>query len=284
MRRASCVRATGYLKPWLALLPLVPMVVGCIVERTSVPIGGLLWYSPPLRARAVYSTLPRSPVREGLRYLLPASQGVRDAPASPKAAVLRLRSLLKKGLHGSRFLQWGEGGSHEAAATLSAGRPGLRLARGGPPVSRRGKEGEEQGERESLQTPTSSVSMAAYDDQGGDEYYVDDPVGSFEQDLVYALDASVRHTVNQALAQAIRPIKHHLIGFAEQQGSVAPSVSQMVEDPSLSGGSQALKPVTVSNLWRRGWRGAMMSRGQEEHQCLAMHFEPLPERTRRGSY
>ncbi|KAJ1166568.1 hypothetical protein NDU88_006967 [Pleurodeles waltl] len=57
------------------------------------------------------------------------------------------------------------------------------------------------------------VSMATYDDQGGDEYYVDDPVGSFEQDLVYALDDGVRHTVDQALAQAIRPIKYHLIVY-----------------------------------------------------------------------
>ncbi|KAJ1116608.1 hypothetical protein NDU88_004814 [Pleurodeles waltl] len=63
--------------------------------------------------------------------------------------------------------------------------------------------------------------MDAYDDQGGDEYYVDDPAGSFEHDRVYALDAGVRHTVNQALAQAIRPIKQHLIGFAEQQGAQA---------------------------------------------------------------
>ncbi|KAJ1085516.1 hypothetical protein NDU88_005648 [Pleurodeles waltl] len=59
--------------------------------------------------------------------------------------------------------------------------------------------------------------------------------------IVYALDAGVRHTVNQALAQAIRPVKHHLIGFAEQQVWVAPSGSQNVEEPSLSGGSQALK-------------------------------------------
>ncbi|KAJ1215132.1 hypothetical protein NDU88_002741 [Pleurodeles waltl] len=85
------------------------------------------------------------------------------------------------------------------------------------------------------------VSIAAYDDQGGDEYYVDDPAGSFEQDLVYALDAGVSHAVNQALAQAIRPIKCHLIGFAEQKGWVAPSWSQTIEDPSLSSGLQALK-------------------------------------------
>ncbi|KAJ1200454.1 hypothetical protein NDU88_004278 [Pleurodeles waltl] len=83
--------------------------------------------------------------------------------------------------------------------------------------------------------------MAPYDDQGDDEYYVDDPAGSFEHDLVYALDAVVRHIVNQALAQATRPIKHHLIGAAEQQGWVAPSGAQALTEPSLSGGSQALK-------------------------------------------
>ncbi|KAJ1100057.1 hypothetical protein NDU88_005146 [Pleurodeles waltl] len=65
------------------------------------------------------------------------------------------------------------------------------------------------------------ASMAGYEDQASDEYYLDDSAGSFEQDLVYALDAGVRHTVNQPLAQATRPIKHHLIGFAEQQGWVA---------------------------------------------------------------
>ncbi|KAJ1132809.1 hypothetical protein NDU88_011110 [Pleurodeles waltl] len=58
-------------------------------------------------------------------------------------------------------------------------------------------------------------SMAGYEDQAGDEYYMDDSTGSFEQDLFYALDAGVHHAVNQALAQAIRPNKHHLIGFAE---------------------------------------------------------------------
>ncbi|KAJ1160601.1 hypothetical protein NDU88_001097 [Pleurodeles waltl] len=84
-------------------------------------------------------------------------------------------------------------------------------------------------------------SMAGYEDQAGDEYYLDDSAGSFEQELIYALDAGVRHTVNQALAQAIRPIKHHLIGFAEQQGWVAPSGVQTIIEPSLSGGSQSLQ-------------------------------------------
>ncbi|KAJ1179569.1 hypothetical protein NDU88_004803 [Pleurodeles waltl] len=83
--------------------------------------------------------------------------------------------------------------------------------------------------------------MAGYEDQANDEYYLEDSAGSFEQDLVYALDAGVRHTVNQALTQAIKPIKHHLIGFAEQQGWVAPSGVQLIVEPSLYGGFQSLQ-------------------------------------------
>ncbi|KAJ1139550.1 hypothetical protein NDU88_005920 [Pleurodeles waltl] len=83
--------------------------------------------------------------------------------------------------------------------------------------------------------------MAGYEDQAGDEYYMDDSAGFFEQDLVYALDAGVHHTANQALAQAIRPIKNHLIGFAEPQEWVAPSGVRTIIEPSLSGGSQTLK-------------------------------------------
>ncbi|KAJ1080196.1 hypothetical protein NDU88_000416 [Pleurodeles waltl] len=83
--------------------------------------------------------------------------------------------------------------------------------------------------------------MNAYDDQEDDEYYVDDFARSFEHDSVYALDAWVRHTVNQAFAQAIRLIKQHLIGFAEQQGWVAQSGAQAITEPSLSGSSQGLK-------------------------------------------
>ncbi|KAJ1128298.1 hypothetical protein NDU88_006677 [Pleurodeles waltl] len=60
--------------------------------------------------------------------------------------------------------------------------------------------------------------MAGYKGDSGEGTFYDDPDGSFEQDLVYALNAGVRHTVNVALAQAIQPIKHHLLGFAEQQG------------------------------------------------------------------
>ncbi|KAJ1214879.1 hypothetical protein NDU88_002490 [Pleurodeles waltl] len=83
--------------------------------------------------------------------------------------------------------------------------------------------------------------MASYEDQAEDLYYLDEPAGSFDQDLVYALDAGVRHTVNQALAQAIQPIKHHLLGFVEQQGWVAPSGVQPIGEPSLPANTQASK-------------------------------------------
>ncbi|KAJ1089360.1 hypothetical protein NDU88_002511 [Pleurodeles waltl] len=92
--------------------------------------------------------------------------------------------------------------------------------------------------------------MPGYEDQADDGYYLDEPAGSFEQDLVYALDAGVRHTVNQALTQAIRPIKHHLLGFAEQQGWVAPSGIQSIMEPSLSAGTQATKQNGVSEIIR----------------------------------
>ncbi|KAJ1171636.1 hypothetical protein NDU88_003496 [Pleurodeles waltl] len=59
--------------------------------------------------------------------------------------------------------------------------------------------------------------MAGYDDPAEELYYMDDTAGSFDQDLVYALDADVRHSVNQALVQAIQPFKHHLLGLVEQQ-------------------------------------------------------------------
>ncbi|KAJ1114497.1 hypothetical protein NDU88_002733 [Pleurodeles waltl] len=87
----------------------------------------------------------------------------------------------------------------------------------------------------------SVTIMAGYEDQADDGYYLDEPASSFEQDLVYALDTGVRHTVNQALAQAIKPIKHHLLGFAEQQAWVAPSGIQSIMEPSLSANAQASK-------------------------------------------
>ncbi|KAJ1104210.1 hypothetical protein NDU88_001622 [Pleurodeles waltl] len=68
--------------------------------------------------------------------------------------------------------------------------------------------------------------MADYEEESGEGTFYDDSVVSFEQDLVYALDAGVRHAVNMALAQAIQPIKHYLLGFAEQQGWVPQSSSQ----------------------------------------------------------
>ncbi|KAJ1181224.1 hypothetical protein NDU88_006434 [Pleurodeles waltl] len=86
--------------------------------------------------------------------------------------------------------------------------------------------------------------MAGYEDQADDGYYLDEPAGSFEQDLVYALDAGVRHTVNQALAQATKPIKHHLLGFAEHQGWVVPSGIESIMEPSLRANTQASKQST----------------------------------------
>ncbi|KAJ1209130.1 hypothetical protein NDU88_004508 [Pleurodeles waltl] len=87
--------------------------------------------------------------------------------------------------------------------------------------------------------------MAGYEDQADDGYYLDELANSFEQDLVYALDAGVRHTVNQALAQAIKPIKHHLLGFAEQRGWVAPSGIQPIMEPPLPVNTQASKQSTI---------------------------------------
>ncbi|KAJ1194908.1 hypothetical protein NDU88_004193 [Pleurodeles waltl] len=86
--------------------------------------------------------------------------------------------------------------------------------------------------------------MAGYEDQADDGYYLDEPTGSFEQDLVYTLDAGVRHTVNQALAQVIKPIKHQLLGFAEHQGWVAPSGIQPIMEPPLPVNTQASKQST----------------------------------------
>ncbi|KAJ1191933.1 hypothetical protein NDU88_001246 [Pleurodeles waltl] len=86
--------------------------------------------------------------------------------------------------------------------------------------------------------------MAGYEDHADDGDYLDEPTGPFEQDLVYNLDAGVRHTVNQALAQVIKPIKHHLLGFAEHQGWVAPSGIQPIMEPPLPMNTQASKHST----------------------------------------
>ncbi|KAJ1211404.1 hypothetical protein NDU88_006764 [Pleurodeles waltl] len=83
--------------------------------------------------------------------------------------------------------------------------------------------------------------MAGYDDQAEELYYMDDTAGSFDQDLVYALDAGVRHSVNQALAQAIQPIKHHLLGLVDKQGWVAPVSAPTMGDPSFAANLQPAK-------------------------------------------
>ncbi|KAJ1134876.1 hypothetical protein NDU88_001322 [Pleurodeles waltl] len=89
--------------------------------------------------------------------------------------------------------------------------------------------------------------MAGYDDQAEELYYVDDTAGSFDQDLVYALDAGVRHSVNQALAQAIQPIKHHLLGLVDQQGWVAPVGAPPIGESSFAASTQAAKQSSNLN-------------------------------------
>ncbi|KAJ1167300.1 hypothetical protein NDU88_007692 [Pleurodeles waltl] len=87
-------------------------------------------------------------------------------------------------------------------------------------------------------------STAGYDDQAEELYYLDDTAGSFDQDLVYALDAGVRHSGNQALAQAIQPIKHHLLGLVDQQGWVAPVGAQPIGESSFAASTQAAKQTS----------------------------------------
>ncbi|KAJ1098330.1 hypothetical protein NDU88_003445 [Pleurodeles waltl] len=86
--------------------------------------------------------------------------------------------------------------------------------------------------------------MAGYDDQAEDLYYMDDAAGSFDQDLVYALDAGVRHSVNQALAQAIQPIKHHLLGLVDQQAWAAPVSTPTMGDSSFAANPQPAKQTS----------------------------------------
>ncbi|KAJ1204774.1 hypothetical protein NDU88_000212 [Pleurodeles waltl] len=83
--------------------------------------------------------------------------------------------------------------------------------------------------------------MAGYDDQAEDLYYMDDTAGSFDQDLVYALDAGVRHAVTQAFAQAIQPIKHHLLGLVDQQAWAAPTSAPTMGDSSFAAIPQPAK-------------------------------------------
>ncbi|KAJ1140467.1 hypothetical protein NDU88_006819 [Pleurodeles waltl] len=86
--------------------------------------------------------------------------------------------------------------------------------------------------------------MAGYDDQAEELYYLNYTAGSFDQDLVYALDAGVCHSVNQALAQAIQPIKHHLLGMVDQQSWVAPVDAQPIGESSFSASTQAAKQTS----------------------------------------
>ncbi|KAJ1187747.1 hypothetical protein NDU88_004517 [Pleurodeles waltl] len=83
--------------------------------------------------------------------------------------------------------------------------------------------------------------MAGYDDQAEDLYYMDDTAGSFDQDLVYALDAGMRHSVTQAFAQAIQPIKHHLLGLVDQQAWAAPTSAPTMGDSSFAAIPQPAK-------------------------------------------
>ncbi|KAJ1152118.1 hypothetical protein NDU88_004895 [Pleurodeles waltl] len=86
--------------------------------------------------------------------------------------------------------------------------------------------------------------MAGYDDPAEELYYMDDTAGSFDQDLVYAFDADVRHSVNQALVQAIQPFKHHLLGLVEQQVWAAPGSASTLEDPSFAAIPQPEKQLS----------------------------------------
>ncbi|KAJ1116492.1 hypothetical protein NDU88_004702 [Pleurodeles waltl] len=92
--------------------------------------------------------------------------------------------------------------------------------------------------------PCLTRVMAGYDDQAEDLYYFDDTSGSFDQDLVYALDAGVRHSVNQALVQAIQPIKHHLLGLVDQQTWTAHMGAPSLGDPSFAADSQSAKQTS----------------------------------------
>ncbi|KAJ1215097.1 hypothetical protein NDU88_002707 [Pleurodeles waltl] len=65
---------------------------------------------------------------------------------------------------------------------------------------------------------------ASQNQEGDENYYFEEThTGSFEQDLVQALDADVHQTVNDALAKATTPLKHHLYGFVQQQTWLPPA-------------------------------------------------------------
>ncbi|KAJ1112808.1 hypothetical protein NDU88_001069 [Pleurodeles waltl] len=51
----------------------------------------------------------------------------------------------------------------------------------------------------------------------------------------------MRHSVNQALVQAIQPFKHHLLGLVDQQAWSAPAGTPSLAGPSLSADTQSAK-------------------------------------------
>ncbi|KAJ1211273.1 hypothetical protein NDU88_006634 [Pleurodeles waltl] len=74
------------------------------------------------------------------------------------------------------------------------------------------------------QAGVAHIAMYEEYQEGDENYYFEETHTSlFEQDLVQALDAGVRQTVNDALAKAITLLKHHLYGFAQQQGWLPPA-------------------------------------------------------------
>ncbi|KAJ1114791.1 hypothetical protein NDU88_003022 [Pleurodeles waltl] len=74
-----------------------------------------------------------------------------------------------------------------------------------------------------LLSPLFPAMYEEYQEADENYYFEETHTGSFEQGLVQALDAGVRQTINDALAKAITPLKHHLYGFAQQQGWLPPA-------------------------------------------------------------
>ncbi|KAJ1081296.1 hypothetical protein NDU88_001478 [Pleurodeles waltl] len=105
-----------------------------------------------------------------------------------------------------------------------------------------------------------AASMAGYDDQAEELYYMDDTTGSFDQDLVYALDAGVRHSVNQALAQ-VQSIKHHLLGLVDQQAWAAPVSASTMGDPPFAVNPQPEKQL--SNLHAADFQSLIRNMARE---------------------
>ncbi|KAJ1117258.1 hypothetical protein NDU88_005458 [Pleurodeles waltl] len=130
-------------------------------------------------------------------------------PAPPKAAAaLGLQSLMKmkRGLHRSRVLQWGEGGSRDVAAALSpraaqvSGTPA-----GDPRSSGEGRDERSEASGGSLQTPTSSGEQ-----RGGGAVSGPDPPT----------------TGGRGSALRRRPQRHLLRSLCAQRGRARPFRSQ----------------------------------------------------------